>query len=171
MLSGGAVAAGVALAVSACGGGSGTSAAAGTPDGSTVSVHSVDGVGAALTAGDGRTLYFAEQETGGQIKCTSQCLSFWTPLTVSSGTAPTAGNGVTGTLATITRPDGKLQVTYDGKPLYEFTQDSGPGQATGNGFKDSYNSIDFTWRAAVASGSASTGPAPSDTGTGNGYGY
>jgi predicted lipoprotein with Yx(FWY)xxD motif len=171
MLSAGAVATGAALAVAACGGGSGTSGAAGTSDGSTVSVRNVDGVGTALTSADGRTLYFAEQETGGQIRCTDACLSFWTPLTVSGGSAPTAGSGVTGTLATVTRPDGKVQVTYDGKPLYEFTQDGGAGQAKGNGFKDSFNNAQFTWHAATPSGGAPTGPAPTNTGNDNGYGY
>jgi predicted lipoprotein with Yx(FWY)xxD motif len=170
-LSAGAVAAGAALAVAACRGESGTGGPAGTPDGSTVSVRSVDGVGTALTSADGRTLYFAEQETGGQIRCTDACLSFWTPLTVSSGTTPTAGSGVTGTLATVTRPDGKVQVTYDGKPLYEFTQDGGPGEAKGNGFKDSFNNAEFTWHAATPSGAARTDPAPTDTGNNGGYGY
>ncbi len=169
MLQAGTVAAGVALAAAACGGGSGGTGAAGTSNGTTVSARSVDGVGTALTGADGKTLYFAEQETGGQIRCTGPCLSFWTPVTVSSGTTPTAGNGVTGTLATVTRPDGKVQVTYDDKPLYEFTQDGGPGQAKGNGFQDSFNNTDFTWHAAVPSGAAPTGPAP--TGTDNGYGY
>jgi predicted lipoprotein with Yx(FWY)xxD motif len=39
-------------------------------------------------------------------------------------------------LATIKRPDGKTQVTYKGRPLYTFTQDTKPGDIKGNGFKD-----------------------------------
>ena len=93
------------------------------------------------------------------------------PYGSSGGSAPTAGSGMTGTLATVTRPDGKVQVTYDGSPLYEFTQDGGPGQAKGNGFKDSFNNARFTWHAATPSGAAPTGPAPTNTGNDNGYGY
>jgi predicted lipoprotein with Yx(FWY)xxD motif len=39
---------------------------------------------------------------------------------------------VTGTLGTITRPDGTTQATYDGHPLYTYIGDTGPGQASGN---------------------------------------
>ena len=59
-----------------------------------------------------------------------------------------------------------MQVTFNGKPLYEFAEDGGPGQAKGNGFKDAFNGNDFTWHAATLSGAAPTGAPPS-----NGYGY
>ena len=39
--------------------------------------------------------------------------------------------GVTGKLGTITRDDGTLQVTYNGKPLYYFKNDKAPGDANG----------------------------------------
>ncbi|HKD99336.1 MAG TPA: hypothetical protein VKB69_17295 [Micromonosporaceae bacterium] len=162
----GAVATGVGLAIAGCGSGSGGTGAAGTSNGSTVSVRTVNGAGSTLTGADGKTLYFADQEANKQIKCTGGCLSFWEPLTVASGMTPTAGSGVTGTLATVHRPDGTVQVTYNGKPLYEFAEDSGPGQAKGNGFADSFNGTDFTWHAATPSGAA---PAPSNPGGGNGY--
>ena len=42
------------------------------------------------------------------------------------------GAGVTGTIGAIVRPDGTLQATYDGHPLYTATTDTGPGQAKGN---------------------------------------
>jgi predicted lipoprotein with Yx(FWY)xxD motif len=157
-------AAGAALAVLAgCGGGSGS----GTAGGTTVSARDIPGVGSALVDPTGKTLYFSDQEAGGQVRCVADCLKFWLPLTVSAGTAPMAGAGVGGTLATVDRPDGSAQVTYDGKPLYTFTQDGGAGKAGGNGFRDSFGGVDFMWHAAAVSGSAS---APPDTG-GNGYGY
>jgi predicted lipoprotein with Yx(FWY)xxD motif len=162
MLRGGSVAVGAALAVAACGGSGGTGKA-GTPDNSTVSVRDVTGVGNALTGADGKTLYFADQETGGQIRCTDACLRFWVPVTVPGGGAPMAGGGVTGTLATVHRPDGSTQVTYEGKPLYEFSQE-GTGQAKGNNFKDSFAGTDFVWHAATP-----TGAAPTQAPPGNGY--
>lgn len=170
--------AGVALAVLVGCGGSGNSGSGGGSaggatgaGGATVSTRNIPGVGDALVNSDGKTLYFADQETGGQIKCVSDCLKFWQPLTLPGGTTPTAGTGVSGTLAMVSRPDGSSQVTYDGKPLYLFTQDAA-GKASGNGFKDSFGGMDFQWHAAAASGSA---PAPAPTSTydsgGNGYGY
>jgi hypothetical protein len=49
------------------------------------------------------------------------------------GTQPTAGAGVTGTVGAATQPDGTLQVTYGGLPLYSFVGDTAPGQVTGDG--------------------------------------
>lgn len=172
--------AGVALAVLVgCGGGGGGGGGGSTAAGAggvTVSARNIPGVGSTLVDSEGKTLYFADQESGGQIKCVSDCLKFWAPLNVPGGTNPTAGTGVDGKLATVSRPDGASQVTYDGKPLYTFTQD-GAGKASGNGFKDSFGGVSFEWHAAAAaSGSVPTAaptttPTTTDTGGGTGYGY
>jgi predicted lipoprotein with Yx(FWY)xxD motif len=166
-----AAAVGVALALAACGGGT-DNASTGTSGGrSTVSAREIDGVGTALTGPDGKTLYFAEAEAHGTIVCQNTCLGFWTPLTVPTGTTPTAGPGVTGTLAVLSRPDGKVQVTLDGKPLYSFAEDGGPGQTKGNGFTDTFNGTKLVWRAAAVSGTAPTGQAPAGEPDSGGYGY
>jgi hypothetical protein len=81
----------------------------------------------------------------------------------------TAGSGVTGTLATITRSDGTVQATYDGHPLYTYAGDTAPGQANGNGI----TSFGGTWHEVPISGSAPA-PAPAasaTTATSGGYGY
>jgi predicted lipoprotein with Yx(FWY)xxD motif len=119
---------GVALTLAACGAGTDGSSPGAAAGGATVSARAVGGVGTALTGPDGKTLYFAEQEVNGTIVCQKACLSFWMPLTVSAGTTPTAGPGVSGTLASLNRPDGMIQVTLDGKPLYSFVEDGRPGR-------------------------------------------
>jgi predicted lipoprotein with Yx(FWY)xxD motif len=162
---------GVALALGACGGGADNASTGTSGGGSTVSAREVDGLGTALTGPDGKTLYFAEAEADGTIVCQDACLSFWVPLMVSAGTTPTAGPGVTGTLATVSRPDGRVQVTLDGKPLYSFAQDGGPGEAKGNGFTDTFNGTELVWRAAPVSGAAPTGQAPAGEPDTGGYGY
>jgi predicted lipoprotein with Yx(FWY)xxD motif len=81
-----------------------------------------------LTNAQGLTLYLFASDTPTASKCTGSCAAYWPPL---YGT-PRAGPGVTGKLGTIRRPDGSLQATYDGHPLYTYIGDSGPGQATGN---------------------------------------
>src|SRR6202050_2807219 len=91
----------------------GNSAAASTGSGTTVNMTTINGT-AVLTNSAGKTLYWYAPDTSTTSKCTGQCATYWPPVT---GPA-TAGSGVTGTLATITRSDGTTQATYDGDPLY-----------------------------------------------------
>jgi predicted lipoprotein with Yx(FWY)xxD motif len=79
----------------------------------------------------------------------------------------TAGAGVTGKLGTITRTNGSMQATYNGHPLYTFTGDTAPGQASGNGL----NAFGGLWHEVTASGAAapSTGKSSSSGGGIPGY--
>jgi predicted lipoprotein with Yx(FWY)xxD motif len=92
----------------------------------------------------GRTLYSLSAEANGRFICTgsSGCLSIWHPLTVPAGIMPKGPVK----LGTIKRPEGGVQVTYRGRPLYSFGGDTAPGQANGQGIVDV-----GTWGAAVAS--------------------
>ena len=81
-----------------------------------------------LTNATGLTLYWFAPDSAGKSACYGDCAAYWPPVT---GT-PTAGPGVTGTLGTITRTDGKTQATYNGHPLYTYIGDSAPGQDSGN---------------------------------------
>jgi predicted lipoprotein with Yx(FWY)xxD motif len=127
-----------------------------------VSVKDVSGVGRTLVDASGKTLYFADQEAGGAIKCTDSCLSFWMP---ASGDAQ-AVNG----LATIKRSDtGAEQLTFQGKPLYTFKLDTAAGEAKGNNLADAFSGVDFTWHAATTTEAAPT-QAPSSSDGGN-YGH
>ncbi|MDP9250001.1 MAG: hypothetical protein M3O78_01350 [Chloroflexota bacterium] len=114
--------------------------------------------GDALAGAGGKTLYTNTKEKGGTIACTATCVSTWPPLT---GTA-SAGSGVSGTLATITRPDGSVQVTYNGSPLYYYAADSAAGQSTGQG-------VGGIWYIASPTGAgASSSAAPAAS---SGYKY
>jgi predicted lipoprotein with Yx(FWY)xxD motif len=65
------------------------------------------------------------------------------------------------------RPDGKTQVTFDGKPLYRFAEDASPKTVTRNGAKDTFGGKNFTWHVA-SPGKTST---PSSGGGRYGSGY
>ena len=93
----------------------------------TVKTARIGGV-TVLTNASGLTLYWFAPDTPAASKCTGSCAAYWPPVTGSPQAAP----GVTGKLGTIKRPDGSLQATYDGHPLYTYVGDSGPGQARGN---------------------------------------
>ena len=84
--------------------------------------------------GSGRALYHLSGETSRHVLCTGACLRAWPPVTVRSGhTKLVEGRGVQGHLAIFRRPDGRLQVTLRGFPLYRFIGDRVAGQAHGNG--------------------------------------
>jgi predicted lipoprotein with Yx(FWY)xxD motif len=103
--------------------------------GATVNATAVGSAGTILVDGKtGMTLYMFTQDVkdSGKSNCTGSCLETWPALTVDAGKTPTGGTGVTGTLGTITRADnGKLQVTYNGLPLYFFKNDKAPGDLNG----------------------------------------
>ncbi len=93
-----------------------------------------------LIANNGLTLYSLSVEKHGNFICTGSCLKDWFPLVVAKGVKP-AGPVA---LGTVKRPDGRRQVTFEGKPLYTFDGDSKRGDANGEGIKDV-----GTWHAAA----------------------
>jgi predicted lipoprotein with Yx(FWY)xxD motif len=86
-----------------------------------------------LVAANGMTLYTFASDSAGVSKCVGSCAVAWPPYIVPSATGLTAAAGITGTVGTITRSDGTIQVTYNGMPLYFFAKDGSVGQVTGNG--------------------------------------
>jgi predicted lipoprotein with Yx(FWY)xxD motif len=170
----------VAVGLAACGGDdnndSNTGAAADMSTGGggqTVATESISGVGDVLVDSRGMALYTNDMDTGAKIACTADCVTQWVPLTApGSGQPSSDDSAVQAKLGTVKRPDGKSQVTFDGLPLYTFVEDS-PGQATGDGFSDSFGGTNFVWTAATVSGKAapsSTTTTDSSGGSGGGYG-
>ena len=85
-----------------------------------------------VDASKGMTLYWFTPDKAGQPTCTAGCLAVWPPLEMSDTTTkPTGDSGVTGKLATVTDPNGKAQVTYNGWPLYFYAKDKAAGDTTG----------------------------------------
>jgi len=99
-------------------------------------VHSAQNsaLGKILVSANGRTLYHDSSERKNVVKCVGACATTWPPLLVATGAKPVAGPGVTASLLGIVkRPDGKLQVTYAGLPLYLFSGDLKAGDVKGQG--------------------------------------
>jgi predicted lipoprotein with Yx(FWY)xxD motif len=167
--------AGAAALVVACGSPAGNAASSGASRSgenaatanAVVAARHLSGIGTALVNSTGMTIYTPKSpaEVNGNIKCTGSCLSFWFPVTASS--PDPAASGLPGKLGTIHLPDGKTQLTYDGRPLYTFRLDTSPGQAHGNNYTDSFNGTTFTWQVVTASGkpagAGSPAPVPSYT--------
>jgi predicted lipoprotein with Yx(FWY)xxD motif len=128
----------LAVVIAGCGGSSGQasagSAATAKTDAAASPALRVAGLepGRALVDGQGRTLYLFEADHGAMSACNGACASIWPPATATGKTA--AGPGLTaGKIATITRSDGKSQLTYNGHPLYRYAADRKPGDAEGQG--------------------------------------
>jgi predicted lipoprotein with Yx(FWY)xxD motif len=92
-------------------------------------------IGTYLVNGSSRALYLFAKDTKNSSKCSGACAKAWPPLT--TGGTPKAGSGVKKSLlGTITRSDGKKQVTYNGHPLYRYDDDKAAGQHHGQKLKE-----------------------------------
>jgi predicted lipoprotein with Yx(FWY)xxD motif len=87
-------------------------------------------LGPFVTDAQGRTLYEFRRDTGTTSACVDACLTTWPPLVVASG-QPTLAPGLGGAVGIAVQADGRRQVTYDGKLLYYYRTDMGPGDANG----------------------------------------
>jgi len=99
----------------------------GTPNPGTTTVGSETAASAkilAITAGFlhvTATLYAFTADTPTASKCTGTCAIIWPPVLTTTPPAAT-GSANAAKLGTIPRPDGTFQVTYNGHPLYFFSQ-------------------------------------------------
>jgi predicted lipoprotein with Yx(FWY)xxD motif len=134
-------------------------------------------LGTILVNSQGMTLYHLSGEQNGKFICTSSaCVGVWHPL-IAPSSAP---SGEVGSLGTVKRPDGTVQVTYKGTPLYTFTGDQQSGETKGQGIKDvgTWSVVTTSSNSTPATSTSSTpaAPAPSTGGSSEesssgGYGY
>jgi predicted lipoprotein with Yx(FWY)xxD motif len=89
--------------------------------------------GTVLVDAQGHTLYRFTPESNGKIACAGGCTPTWPPLTVPSGQQLQGQGSLSGALATVQRPDGAMQATYNGWPLYRYAGDTASGTANGQG--------------------------------------
>ncbi|MFI5612040.1 hypothetical protein [Amycolatopsis sp. NPDC051903] len=116
-------------------------------------------LGTVLTNAKGFTLYTFDEDKNGRSACTDNgCKSLWPPVVGKAR----AANAVSlpGQLGTISRSDGIEQATYNGKPVYTFSQDTAPGQTKGDGVMGTWHALVITGGSVppvTGSGTASTG--------------
>ena len=112
----------------------------------TVATASNATFGTIMVDSTGKTLYTFDNDTTTVSSCTGNCAGTWPALVLPTGaTAPVAGPGVTG-LTVAARPDDatKMQVDWNGKPLYTYAADTAPGDTKGDG-------VAGKWHVAKAS--------------------
>ena len=82
--------------------------------------------GEMLFDSDEQAIYIFENDSEDESNCYGECAEAWPPVFTKG--EPVAGDGVRQSLlGTTERRDGKLQVTYDGQPLYLYAHE-GPGE-------------------------------------------
>lgn len=97
-----------------------------------VKVVRVQGFGLYLTDNANRTLYAYAKDSKDTSDCVDACTQNWPPFLAPR--TPLAPSGINASLlGTFARPDGNLQVEYDGHPLYYFAGDKAPGDVKGQG--------------------------------------
>ncbi len=102
---------------------------------------------------EGMAVYVFDEDDDNTSNCTGACLENWPPVEAPGDGGPVV-DGIEGEVGTITRDDGLVQVTLEGRPLYTFARDSDPGEATGQG-------VEGVWWVVAPDGKAVTdAPAP-----------
>ena len=112
----------IALALAASLAAAGRAGASATDAGATLTARSTN-YGSILFDGRGHALYaFTRDRRGGRSRCYGDCAKAW-PVYFAKGRV-LAGRSVKQSLiGTTRRRDGRLQVTYGGRPLYYYVGD------------------------------------------------
>jgi predicted lipoprotein with Yx(FWY)xxD motif len=124
-------------------------------------------LGTVLVDGAGFTVYWFAKDTAGTSACSGACAAAWPPVLGM----PQAASGVklTGKFGDIMRPDGQMQATYDGHPLYLFAGDTSPGQVKGNGI-NGFGALWWAIKVGASTAASTTHTGTSGSGGGSGGG-
>ena len=128
-----------------------TSTTAASP---TVTTADTD-LGEVLVDGEGFTLYRFTADEAGVSNCVEECASVWVP--VIPGAELVVGDDLEPTrFGTVTRPDGMVQLTVEGMPLYTFTGDAEAGETTGQGVAGAWFAVTPTGELVGPEGAGGT---------------
>jgi predicted lipoprotein with Yx(FWY)xxD motif len=169
-----AVAAAAAVGLSACGAPAGTgapaaptsaapaAAAAAAPQAGTVLIaNSIDKLGTVVVDGQGYTLYRFDKDTPKPpvSNCAGECAQKWPPVLATPGSPLTVEGVAEKAVGTINRPDGSIQLTLGGWPVYRYSGDTEPGAITGQGVSGTWAAVTPEGGKAAARAAGATPPA------------
>jgi predicted lipoprotein with Yx(FWY)xxD motif len=91
-----------------------------------------DQFGPILATPKKQALYYwnVEKRAGGKLKCFGACAKAWPPLYTKRAISKRVA-GIKGTFGTVRRPNGRLQVTFNGLAIYTYAHE-GPTQVLCN---------------------------------------
>lgn len=90
-------------------------------------------LGTIVVDGKGMSVYYFDKDTAntGKSTCNAGCSSLW-PAVKAASSSPGV-SGVTGKVGSITRDDGTMQATVNGRPVYTYSKDAAAGDVKGQG--------------------------------------
>ena len=147
------VGAAAAVTLSACGAGSGYTAATTQPAGGTSStggLHTATtSLGRVVVDAQGRTVYLLTADSHDHATCDAGCQQYWPPVSAAGG-----GPGLSAHVGSAALPGGGTTATVAGHPVYTYVGDHKPGDVTGEGVA----TFGGTWYALSSSGTPVTTP-------------
>lgn len=100
--------------------------------GTTLSAATAPEWGTFLVDRAGMSVYLYERDEPGALACVDACVNNWPPVVADGDVS--VGDGLDPELVgSVERPDGTMQLTYGGHPLYTYARDSEAGDTNGQG--------------------------------------
>jgi len=137
--------------------GSGPAASAPAAAGPVVLKTASTSLGTIVVNEKGMAVYFFDKDTAnsGKSACDAGCSMMWPA--VKAATPMPGVDGVTGKVGTISRDDGTLQATVNGRPVYTYAKDMAAGDVKGQG-------VGGIWWAVAPGGDKVSGSTPGSSG-------
>ena len=142
----------VALALAACGSGDpADKAKLVPPPGTILAANSTGKLGTVVIDGHLNTLYRYDRDSANppSSACVDDCAKAWPPLITNPAVAPVLDGVKPAAVGTLTRPDGSVQVTIGGWPVYRHAGEAA-GAVDGNGADGVWFAITPDGRKAAA---------------------
>jgi predicted lipoprotein with Yx(FWY)xxD motif len=122
--------------------------AASTPEvGTVLTANNTAQLGTVVIDGQGYTLYRFDKDSAKPptSTCVGECAEKWPPVLATPGSPLTVEGVAQEAVGTINRPDGGIQLTLGGWPVYRYSGDTQPGTTSGQG-------VGGTWAAVTPEG-------------------
>ena len=115
--------------------------------GTVLTANTVSQLGTVVVDGQGYTLYRFDKDSAKPptSTCADDCARKWPPVLATPGSPLTVEGVPQEAVGTMNRPDGSIQLTLGGWPVYRFAGDTQPGATTGQG-------MNGTWAAVAPDG-------------------
>jgi predicted lipoprotein with Yx(FWY)xxD motif len=113
------------------------------PAGTVLTANSTAQLGAVVVDGLGWTLYRFDDDSAQPptSNCAGDCATTWPPVLAEPGTPLTLEGVDQAAIGTVTRPDGGVQLTIAGWPVYRFAADAAPGATDGHGVGEKWFAV------------------------------